>query len=66
MNSSLSPTAYFNARYQLAFALDLCLNLVNDVRPISPGGSFVEFFGSGTVIFRPGKPAFYVPFPRKQ
>ncbi|MGD0026008.1 MAG: hypothetical protein ABSC37_15565 [Xanthobacteraceae bacterium] len=66
MSPSLSPTEYVGARYQLTSALELCLNYVNGVRPISRNGNFVEFFGAGVVIFRPGIPPFYVPFPRRQ
>jgi hypothetical protein len=66
INPSLSPDEYLDARFQLTSALELCLNLANGVRPISPGGNFVEFSGAGTVIFKQGIPPFYVPFPGKQ
>ena len=66
INPSLSSDEYLDARYQLTSALQLCLDLANGVRPISPGGNFVEFYGAGTVIFRQGIPPFYVPFPGRR
>lgn len=60
MNPSLSPAAYLNARYQLASALELCLNLANGVRPIPRDGAFVSFFSAGVAIFRPGRSPRYV------
>jgi len=59
--NTINPEKYLDARYQLTSALELCLNLVNGVRPVSRGGDFVYFYGDGLVIFRPGQAPIYVP-----
>jgi hypothetical protein len=58
-NPSLSPEEYLGARYQLASALELCLRLARGLRPVSRDGNFVEFYGAGVVIFRPGRVPLY-------
>ena len=60
INPSLSSTDYLLARQLSAEKLDYCLQLANGELPISRGGDFVEFYGGGVVIFRPGRPPLYV------
>ncbi len=59
INPSLSPEEYLDARYQLTSALQLCLNRVEGVRPVSPNGDDIWFYGAGVVLFRLGRPPLY-------
>ena len=62
VKSSLSAEDYLTARYQLAGALGLCLNYANEMHPVPREGVFVEFFGTGAVIFRRGRAPYYRSF----
>ncbi len=59
IDASLSHEDYLEARKDSAGLLELCLNLVNGVRPISKSGDFIEFYGGGVVIFRRGQAPLY-------
>lgn len=56
----VTPNQYLDERYQLTSALQLCLDRAGGLRPVSPNGDRIWFYGAGVVIFKPGLPPRYV------